>query len=552
MEAPYNVFMNPSDQELLERFTSKQDASAFEELIKRHGPMIMGVCRRILPNSHDAEDVFQSTFIVLTHKAASLSHHRSIRSWLYRVTVNAALKAKASAARRAQYHEPLEEEMHESVDQNLDHAWAEIRPVIDEEINRLPEKLRVPVVLCYFVGKTYEEAGCELGLTHLTIKMRLERARNLLRERFKRHDITLSSGIVASLLAQKISLAEVPAQMMTSTVKAATHLAVGNILTTTGLSPQTITITKGILKALVMEKLKVIIIGIAVVVGLGLGIGITINQLQKSHREKASHSLPKPVSTESKEKIHPTLNLEKIRKENADLLTQNRRLQKEIENLKKQPAEGLVASIPSNAIHTPIVTKKWQVPTELAQVLELTKEEQEQMNAIYKAIRDSIKQMTRNRATIKESTPDHVTINVSPFPEEGKKIQEQLYSSIQPLLGPDRFTLFKELNEHEKLGEYENPFYRIGTLNRTVTFSIKNSAYGLPLSYSINDRASSNLSPETGAQLKDFQDNHSYSYGYESTATTNVAPEPSEIYQVLKALLPTNFQQTFDAGSPQE
>ncbi len=139
--------MDASDQALLKRFVADNEESAFEALVKRYTPMVMGVCRRIFSDSHDASDAFQVVFLVLSKKAASLRPKRSIGSWLYRVAVNTALTAKTRASHRAKYQEPLKEDMHEYPDQDINSKWPQIRPAIDEGLHRLPEKYRAPIAL---------------------------------------------------------------------------------------------------------------------------------------------------------------------------------------------------------------------------------------------------------------------------------------------------------------------------------------------------------------------------------------------------------------------
>src|SRR5262245_60180817 len=141
----------PNDQgdaQLLERFVHKRDETAFEVLVWRHAAMVVGVCQRVLRHQQDVEDAFQATFLTLVRKAASVGKRESVGSWLYKVAYRVALRARARGARQAT-HERLEGDVLGG-EPAPDHTWLDLRPVLDEEINRLPEKYRAPVVLCYF------------------------------------------------------------------------------------------------------------------------------------------------------------------------------------------------------------------------------------------------------------------------------------------------------------------------------------------------------------------------------------------------------------------
>ncbi len=152
----------PTDHQLLECFAHRRDEAAFEELMRRHGPMVVGVCRRLLNAGPDADDVFQATFLVLVHKAASIRQGSSLGGWLYGVASRLALKARAGAARR-RVHERRVAEMRQTEATNEIFS-DDIRPALDEELARLPERLRAPLVLCYLQGKTNTEAALKAAL----------------------------------------------------------------------------------------------------------------------------------------------------------------------------------------------------------------------------------------------------------------------------------------------------------------------------------------------------------------------------------------------------
>ena len=150
------------DPDLLERFVADHDEAAFTALVQRHGPMVLGVCRHLLLDPHDAEDVFQATFLVLVRKAAAIQKRAQVASWLYGVAYRRALRARRNSARR-RAHETQGLEMI-AAQPPADESSPELRPLLHEEVNRLPEKYRAPVVLCYLQARpTKKPAGSSPG-----------------------------------------------------------------------------------------------------------------------------------------------------------------------------------------------------------------------------------------------------------------------------------------------------------------------------------------------------------------------------------------------------
>jgi serpin B len=257
----------PTDGDLLGRFAECRDEAAFELLLRRHGAMVWNVCRRVLGDATDADDAFQATFLVLVRKAKSIAKRDSVASWLHGVAHRVALDARARAARRRAHEQrriamPAEEPP-------PDGAWAELRQVLDEELGRLPERFRAPVVLCYLEGKTNDEAAEQLGCARGTIASRLSRARDLLRGRLTRRGVALTAAALATALAGNAASAAVPAGLLTTTLRA----AVGYAAATGAASPAAVSLAEGALRAMFMTKLKVAAAVLSAVIILGAGAG---------------------------------------------------------------------------------------------------------------------------------------------------------------------------------------------------------------------------------------------------------------------------------------
>jgi RNA polymerase sigma factor (sigma-70 family) len=226
------------DAELIECFVASQDEAAFARLVERHGPLVLGVCRRVLHNHHDAEDAFQATFLVLARKARHIRRRHALAAWLYKVAYHLAVKLRTSTDRRrqAERHPVLARE--KPPDDQI--AWGDLRLVLDAELARLPEKYRAPLLLCCLAGRTRDEAAEQLGWTLGTLKMRLERGRQLLRTRLTRRGLTVSAVLLAMLLAQHASASPVPVGLATATIKASSLFAAGT--TSAALSAQTVSL----------------------------------------------------------------------------------------------------------------------------------------------------------------------------------------------------------------------------------------------------------------------------------------------------------------------
>jgi RNA polymerase sigma factor (sigma-70 family) len=256
-----------TDGQLLEAFVSRRDADAFEALVRRHGPMVLGVCRRVLRDPHDAEDAFQATFLVLARKAASVSPREAVGNWLYGVAQTTAVRARAANARR-RMRERQVADMPEPEAVPEDFA-DDLQRVLDEELARLPDKHRLPVVLCDLEGRTRKEVARQLKIPEGTLSSRLTTARRMLARRLTRRGLAVSGGAVAVAVSREAQ-ACVPASLVSSTVKAATLAAAGQ--TAAGLVPaQVAALTEGALKTMFLSKLRTVVGGLLVAASL-LGV----------------------------------------------------------------------------------------------------------------------------------------------------------------------------------------------------------------------------------------------------------------------------------------
>lgn len=266
----------PGDAQLVNQWRNHRDPLAFEVLVWRHGAMVWNVCRRILGREQDVEDAFQATFLTFLRKADGIGHGQFLGSWLYKVAYRTALAARAASARYTLYEE-LDADF-PVVDASKGDGWDDLGPVLDEELNRLPEKYRRPFVLCYLEAKTIDEAAQDLGCPRGTVGTRLAWARERLRSRLTRRGLALSAAALATLLSEKAAAGTVPAPLVLSLVKAATCFTAGKALAASVISARAVALSQGVLHALFMTKLKTIALVLFVVGILGSGAGLLTHQ----------------------------------------------------------------------------------------------------------------------------------------------------------------------------------------------------------------------------------------------------------------------------------
>ena len=267
-----------TDEELLTCFLDGRDDNALAALVRRHGPMVWGVCCRLLRSHHDAEDAFQATFLVLVQKAATLPNRETIGNWLYGVARQTAVRMRAAAAKRGVRErqvtvlpEPTRAEKY---------VWNDLAPVLDEELSRLPDKYRVLIVLCDLEGMTRKDVARQLDLPEGTAASRLAAARAMLAKRLARRGIVVSFVLFGAVLPQQSAWASVPTTVIASTIKAATLVAAGKAAPG-AISPTVAALITGVTNAMFMTKLKTGVVAVLVVgltlAGIGAGVGFPTN-----------------------------------------------------------------------------------------------------------------------------------------------------------------------------------------------------------------------------------------------------------------------------------
>jgi RNA polymerase sigma factor (sigma-70 family) len=275
----------PTDGQLLEDYISRRDEAALAALVHRHGPMVWGVCRRVLRNYHDAEDAFQATFLVFVRKVASIASRELVANWLYGVAHQTALKARATAARRKERERQVTEMPEAAVAEQG--QWHDLQPLLDEELSRLPEKYRAVIVLCDLAGKTRKEVAHQLDCPEGTVAGRLSRARVMLAKRLAQRGVVLSGGALAAVLSQNVAWESAPSALVSSTIKAASVLAAGRAA---GFSARVAALTEGTVKAMFMTKIKSVL-AVMLVATVAGAVGL-IYQSQAGEQPMAKEEQP--------------------------------------------------------------------------------------------------------------------------------------------------------------------------------------------------------------------------------------------------------------------
>ena len=285
-----------TDAHLLGRFVTARDEAAFAAILRRHGPMVLGVCRRMLANDADAEDAFQAAFFVLARRAASVVKRESLAAWLFGVAYRTALEARTARCRRRARETPMPELPHPQIDAGEVQDW---RPLLDEELGRLPEKYRATVVLADLEGRTRKEVARMLGVPEGTVSSRLAAARRLLAGRLARHGLPLPVGAVSIALSQSAASACVPSPLLVSTVRVAASVAAGSA--TGGAIPVKVAaMGEGVMKAMVVIRLRQ---GLVLLLTIGLLFVAGVTTYHSFAAARTADKTEAEEKAEAKEKV---------------------------------------------------------------------------------------------------------------------------------------------------------------------------------------------------------------------------------------------------------
>src|SRR5262245_40788488 len=269
-----------TDGELWARFLSRRDDNALAALVRRHAPMVWGVCCRLLHNHHDAEDAFQATFLVLVRKAADVPR-QAVANWLYGVARQTAVRLRALATKRGRRETQVVNMPEPTVAEVRN---ADLQSLLDEELGRLPAHYRGVIVLCDLEGMTRKEAARQLGIPEGSVASRLARARVLLAKRLTRRGVVFSAGSVAAVLSAGSASASAPPALVASTIKAASLLAAGRAAGV--VSGKVAALTEGMVKAMFLSKIKGVLV-VALVAATLAGAAGLIYKTQAAGQPKA-------------------------------------------------------------------------------------------------------------------------------------------------------------------------------------------------------------------------------------------------------------------------
>ncbi len=333
----------PSDAQLLESFLLRRDELAFEALLRRHGPMVLGVCQRVLRNVHDAEDALQATFLVLARKADSIRSRQVVASWLYGVAYRTAMKARAMNTKRRTKESQAGEMLSSKSSTNN-----ELLEQLDYELSRLPEKYRVPVILCELEGKSRKEVARLLGLPEGTLSSRLAQAKKMLAKRLSRHEVAIPLGVLAVSLSPPLRA---------STLK--------TVLTTGAVPAKVLALTEGVLKAMLLSKLKITACAGALMLVAGVGAtGLCYRATadepkQREYDKVFARSAESRPATDDLEALR--LEIEALRKSLQATRERVKTLEGEVSALKGQrqgpqgrSPGGIQGGVPSGAFDMPV------------------------------------------------------------------------------------------------------------------------------------------------------------------------------------------------------
>ncbi len=283
-----------TDGLLLERYVEYRDEAAFEALLRRHGPMVLGVCRRVLRHEADARDAFQATFVVLIRRAGTIEPRSQVGNWLYGVACKTSVKVLAMN-RRVNAKRVHAVNFHVEPDQSTD---PEVLAALDRELSHLPDNYRTVIVLCELEGKSLKEAARQLECPQGTVASRLARARTMLAKRMRRHGLATSVAAITAAITREGSAAYLPPSLCDSTAKVATLIAAGHAATVSAIAPKVAAITERMVKTMLLSKLKLITATTLAVTAIG---GTFFGYQAIEAHQPAVPVAAAPISTETPE-----------------------------------------------------------------------------------------------------------------------------------------------------------------------------------------------------------------------------------------------------------
>jgi RNA polymerase sigma factor (sigma-70 family) len=283
-----------TDGQLLTSFVQDRDTAALAALVRRHGPMVWGVCSRMLRSPHDAEDAFQASFLVLVQKAPTLTDRELVGNWLYGVAHQTAVRMRALAARRGAREKQVEV-MPEATSPEQ-YVWNDLKAVLDEELACLPDKYRAAIVLCDLEGKTRKVAARQLAIPEGTVASRLAAARAMLAKRLSRRGIILSGALLGSVLSSQATSAGVPMTVVSTTIQSAKLFAAGQAATAVA-SPTVAALMEGVVKTMVVSKIKSVLAVVLVVAALA-GAGLIYQTQAAEQTAKLAVKVDQPRDME--------------------------------------------------------------------------------------------------------------------------------------------------------------------------------------------------------------------------------------------------------------
>jgi RNA polymerase sigma factor (sigma-70 family) len=293
-----------TDGHLLRAFLADNDQLAFTELMRRHGPMVLAVCRRVLHHAQDAEDAFQATFLLLARQARSIRRTESLAGWLHGVASRMATNARRAASRRRKYEDQAPSTPPPNPAWSA--AWREVQAILDEEIDRLPQTYRQAFVLCCLENRSCAEAARQLGQKEGTVWSRVSRARKLLQERLAKRGVSLAAVLGAAALSGNTALSATPPALIATTVKAAALLAAHGLAS--GLvSPGVAVLMAGAKNAMALPKLKTVILLLLTTLAVGVAGAARLAQRKAATPSAAAgpQAVPPPARAQEPQPARP-------------------------------------------------------------------------------------------------------------------------------------------------------------------------------------------------------------------------------------------------------